>query len=376
MRLFVLLCLSLILGVHTHALLATSIAIVTYKNERSKPWDPESINSGVTGSEESVIYMSQELAKLGYRVVVLGNPPKGSKHSNLDANPRFVDLELAEKREYDIAISWRMPDIALNLKQSAKRVYFWPHDTYHWKLAPTQIDGFDDVFWSSEWQREQWISVNPAFAKFTKIFGNGIDQSQFAALYATSKRTNPYSCIYSSNYARGLEILLDIWPEVHRKYPRATLDIYYGWNHWGLLDPKKEVWMRSQVEVLELIGVHEHGLVSHEELNRAYSQSSFWTYPCIAPETFCINAIRAQALGTVPVIIEDTALKETVRYGYRCKGSHEYLKTLLKAMSDAEKITQDERKKMGQFVFEEYTWQHIAYKWHELFTESDERVMH
>ena len=185
------------------------IGFILYKVHGSTPWDPESIKKGITGSEEAVIYISKELAKLGYQVIVYGDPPKGSLHSMPAANPRYVDCRFPSQEKLDIAISWRMPQAAADLKKRATKVYFWPHDTFYWKLSDDQINGFDEVLWLSEWQREQWISYNPSFSKFTKIFGNGIVPQQFKPV---KERENPYSCIYGSNYGRGLRCSLMLGP--------------------------------------------------------------------------------------------------------------------------------------------------------------------
>lgn len=159
------------------------------------------------GSEEAVIYFSQKLAQLGYKVTVMGNPPEGSPYFHPEANPRFVSADFNDGSLFDIAIAWRMPWAAEQLSHRAHKVYFWPHDTFQGKYTEAQINKFDDVMWLSAWQRENWISANPDFSKFTKIFGNGINADQFNAIH---ERINPYSCMYGSNYARGLEILLDI----------------------------------------------------------------------------------------------------------------------------------------------------------------------
>ncbi len=55
-----------------------TIGIFTFANQGSHYWDPDSISSGITGSEEAIIYMGQKLAKLGHQVTVFGNPPKDS----------------------------------------------------------------------------------------------------------------------------------------------------------------------------------------------------------------------------------------------------------------------------------------------------------
>ncbi|MGZ3732128.1 MAG: glycosyltransferase family 4 protein [Parachlamydiaceae bacterium] len=343
---------------------AQSIAIVTYQVAGAPPWDPEGIKTGMNGSEEAVVYISQHLVDIGYQVTVFGDPPEGSIHSKPGSNPLYVNFNRYDGSIYDIAIAWRTPYNAQQLKKMARKVYLWPHDTYDAPLSNEQILAFDGVLWISEWQRNYWISRNPAFKKFKPIFGNGINPEQFQPV---EERPNPYSCIYGSNYARGLEVLLDIWPQIKAQYPQATLDIYYGWQHWGLLHPQQERKMRLQIDFYRSLDVREHGLVSHEELNQAYHRASFWTYPCICPEVFCISALRAQLAGAVPVIIEGSALSETVRSGYKCETPSEYLCLLKQAMSEADKITVEQRRTQGQFVLKEYTWKAIAQKWKELF---------
>lgn len=341
-----------------------SIAIYTFKVDGVPQWDLESIKTGIAGSEEAVIYMSIELAKLGHQVIVIGDPPKDSIHSRVEANPRYVDQEFKEDKLFDVAIAWRSAYSAKNLLTKARKVYLWPHDTFSYFIDVTDILAFNDVLWLSEWQRKQWEEANNAFGKFTHIFGNGIVPEQFMPV---KKRKNPHALIYGSNYARGLEHLLNNWPVIKEAFPKATLDIYYGWNHWGLLSEEKERTMRIQVAALRTLGVTDHEKVGHLELNRAFEKASIWAYPCIAAETFCITALKAQMSGAIPVILEGTALPETVKHGYKVTTIDAYIPMLLKAMKEAESISLDERKKMREFILRDYTWKAIAKKWHNLF---------
>ena len=370
-KLFSLIFLLLFWCTHLSSAEAKTIGIFTLNIPGSKTWDPESIHTGITGSEEAIIYMSEQLAKLGYKVTVLCNPPANSPYSSSDSNPRYVSLASPELHHFDIGISWRMPKDAKRIGQYASQVYLWPHDICVTRLSDEQINGFQDVLWLSEWQREQWCSLNPGLKQFTKIFGNGIKEDQFPPL---EERKNPYSCIYGSNYGRGLEILLDIWPAVKHQFPKATLDIYYGWQHWGILTKEQESKMRKQVDTLYRLDVNEHGLVSHEDLTKAYSMASFWTYPCTEPETFCITALKAQMAGAIPVTIDGSALKETVRNGYRCSNRDEYMKTLLKAMEEVETFTLEKRKHMGDFIRENFTWEKVALKWKSLFELNEKKA--
>ena len=342
----------------------TTIGIFTFKFHLVGHWDPDSVNSGITGSEEAVIYMSKELAELGYQVTVYGNPPPDSPYTDPDSNPRYVDLYEDDNSHLDIAISWRMPQKGSSLRRRADKVYLWPHDLCARKLKDSYVNCFDDVLWISSWQRKQWISKTPKFSAFRRIFGNGIEPDQFGPIL---ERKNPHSCVYGSNYARGLEQLLDIWPQVKERFPDASLDIYYGWHNSSALKKETETKMKKQIKEYHSLSVTEHGKVGHEKLNQAFAQASLWTYPCNFDETFCITASRAQASGALPVIINRAALAETVNGGFSCSKKQEYLDTLLAAMEYAETMALEEREQLRAFVFEKYTWKKIAEQWDDLF---------
>lgn len=347
-----------------------SILIWTCKVPGNIPWDKNNLSKGITGSEEAVIQMAEELAKLGYKVCIVNDAPVDSSYRKPEANPRYGFSLEETKEKFDIALAWRFPEVVADLKKYAHRVYLWPHDSCTQIYDQEVFDSIQDVLWISKWQRAQWSSKNPTFAKYVHIFGNGINPKQFKKL---RERKNPYSCIYGSNYSQGLEQLLDIWPEVKKNYPQATLDIYYGWNHWGLLAPKTEAKMRKQIKDLESLDVHEHGLVSQYELNEAYAKASLWTYPCSTYENFCISALRAQGSGAIPVIIEKAALCETVLLGYRCKTKEEYLALLLNALKQAPSISLKLRESMSEKILKEYTWERVAKKWHKLFEAQNKR---
>jgi glycosyltransferase involved in cell wall biosynthesis len=350
-----------------------SVAIFTYKVYGADPWDPDSVKKGLNGSEEAIVYLSEKLAKAGYKVTVFANPPQDSVHSKIVANPRYLDTAAHDGSKFDHAIAWRMPYNGPLLKELAKKVYLWPHDIFVGQpLTPEQIAAFDDVIWLSEWQRKQWSEKNPGLEKFKSICGNGINPDQFPVI---KEKKNPHSCIYGSNYARGLEILLDIWPNIKKEVPDATLDIYYGWQHWGLLSAEKEAKLRKQVLDLASMDVKEHGSVSHEELNEAYAQAAVWAYPCTDTEVFCITALRAQLSGALPAIIQRAALGETVQSGFSCDTPTHYQETLLKALKESEKISLEERKKMGEFILKNHTWEQVAKRCHNIFQRSSNVIL-
>ena len=344
-----------------------TIGIITYgAHERSLQWGPDSVLQGIGGSEEAVIHMAKHLAEFGHRVVVYGNPPFGSIHASHSSNPRYVQLERIADR-LDVAIAWRRHNIGAALKSIAKSVYLWPHDYCTFRMTPEECGSFDGIFWLSRWQREQWCSLNPELLCFTEVYGNGIDPAAFRAV---QPRSNPYSCIYGSNYGRGLDVILEIWPAIKQRYPLATLDIYYGWQHWGDLPDGIEQRIHALLAKTASLGVRERGKIGHRELHAAYETASLWTYPCVYPEVFCISALKAQMAGAVPVVAipQASALSETVRAGFCCTDQQEYFHTLCTAMDRIEQVSLAARERMGDFIRKELTWQRLAARWHRLLT--------
>lgn len=341
-----------------------TIGIFTVKRKDVKPWDPDSIQTGIAGSEESVIYMAEHLAHLGYDVIVFGDPPANSAYKSHTCNPRYVDVNFNDFPRLDIAISWRMYTLAAELKKVANKVYLWPHDICAHRLPEKEIAALDGVLWLSEWQKHNWTNINPGLKKFKQIYGNGINPDQF---YPITERKNPFSCIYASNYARGLDLLLSVWPTIKQDFPKASLEIYYGWQGFGILSEEKALSLKRSIKELKELDVTENGMVGHDALNRAYANASFWTYPCTNVEVFCISALRAQFAGAIPVIIQGSALLETVRHGYRSIHKDHYLAIFKRAMRDADKIQTSERSKMRAFIEKEYTWEAIAQKWKSTF---------
>ncbi len=194
------------------------------------------------------------------------------------------------------------------------------------------------------------------------VIGNPIECRFFEG---ETIKENAYSCIYSSNYSRGLEDLLDRWPAVKEQYPKATLDIYYGWRTWVTPSEGWKEKMQQKLQVLQEYGVKEHGCVGHRELAAAFMRASFILYPCNMDETFCITMMRARLAGAVPVVIERAALKETVRYGFRCAHLDDFVNTALLALSQADELD-EMRQEMRRYVIESFSCEVIAKKWSDL----------
>lgn len=129
----------------------------------------------------------------------------------------------------------------------------------------------------------------------------------------------PHSVGYFSSYDRGLECLLELWPEIKKQVPDATLDIYYGWDSYDAVhrtNPEMMKWKWSMIRKFnELDDVKEHGRVSHQELAKAMQEIQVWAYPTEFTETHCITALKASEAKLHQVHTGVAALAETAKNG-------------------------------------------------------------
>jgi glycosyltransferase involved in cell wall biosynthesis len=270
--------------------------VVFFCGKGYEEWGPHTLDKGMGGSEEAIVYLAPQLAKLGYKVTVFGEVSEPFIKDGVAWKPwNYID----KRDTFNILVIWRTPQFATQLK--AKKMYIDMHDQLHANVVK-YYKGVTYLF-KSQYHKDQYPHITDY-----AIIPNGIDVSQFK----TTKK-KPYSVIYPSAYYRGLEQLLKVWPKVKEAVPEATLDIYYGWNSWVGLEGEDDFYKRmvQKLEDMKDQGVTEHGRVDHKTLASKYAESKVWAYPTEFPEIFCITAIKANLAGCKPVITDVAALKET-----------------------------------------------------------------
>lgn len=272
-------------------------------------WGPSSLTGGTGGSEEAVIRLKDEFEKLGWTVHVYATPgPDVSDtwHNYWTFNPND---------EFDVVVAWRMPWF-FDANVKARKKYLWLHDVMpKGEFTPERLDNLDKVIVLSDYHRSLFPNIPD-----NKIFlsSNGITPEEFEK-YDDKLPRNPKRVIWMSSHVRGLELLYDIWPDVKKAVPDATLDIYYGWESFINVqkdNPERMNWMSyMQKREKELEGVTDHGKIGQDQIVQEIFRSGVWAYPCPFSEIYCITAVKAQAGGAVPVSSNFAALDETVQFG-------------------------------------------------------------
>lgn len=297
-------------------------------------WGPWSLENGIGGSEEAVVRLSRELAEQGWRVTIFATPGEKagfwrddqqvSSHQDTQLEEKIYHTvewrqfwEFNPEDEFDVLVAWRMPSFFDN-EVKARKKYLWLHDVMEKEeFTDERLAQIDKVIVLSEYHR----SLFPMLPE-EKVFlsANGITASDFDGI---SESRDPHRIIYMSSHIRGLALLYDIWPDVRKAVPDATLDIYYGWESYVQMNhnnpgnqPGGMNWMRTmQTWEKKLDGVTDHGKIGQKEIVQEIFKSGVWAYPCPFPEIYCITAIKAQAGGAIPVSSDFAALDETVQHG-------------------------------------------------------------
>jgi len=336
-------------------------SVVFFCSSAFEDWGPESLEKGCGGSEEAVIQLSKRLVERGWDVTVYNNCVKertvdGVKWMRFERfNPRDV---------FNILIGWRNNPF-VEPKVASKK-FIDMHDVPS-MLAYYQEDTLKDVklFVKSEYHKSLFPGLGEE--KFA-IIPNGIDQNQFEK---TDKVKN--NLVWTSSYDRGLEYLLEMWPDVKKEVPDATLDVYYGFNlfdstPWGKR-PEGQAWKAKMERLLGQGGVTDHGRVGTDEVAKAYSRADVWAYPTDFPEIDCITATKAMAAGCVPIATDYAVMKER-NQGVVVAGSASdpevrevFKKELISLLQDDER-KEEIRKKLN---VSNYSWDSIADQWDKEF---------
>ena len=336
-------------------------------------WSPKSIESGVGGSEEAVIRMSEYLAKLGWKVTVYADPREDAgEYGGVTYRSWY---EINPKDSFNVLILWRSVGF-IDIDPQAKFILLWLHDVpNNPEFTRKRIDKIDKIAVLSEYHKSLLrMDDNGKFvempARKVLVTANGIMPLDL------EWKGNPHRLIYMSSPDRGLPYLLKNWSLIKKEVPDAELHIFYGFNVFDAIykgNPAKMKWKNDLLVMMQQKDIVYHDRVGHNALNMEIAKSGIWAYPTDFQEISCISAMRSQALGAVPVVTDYAALTETVKNGLRVdvdirtdEGQKEYFKVLIDLMKNT-KRQEEIRKSMIPWAREYFLWKNVAAVWDEIF---------
>ncbi len=348
--------------------------VVIYCGPTFETWGPNTLKSkGLGGSEEAVVYLSRELAKLGLVVDVYCSIDQPGVYDGVN----FIDIwKYDDQIPCDYFVAWRNSEYADYAPKSAKK-YVWLHDVQkdeYWN--PKRIKEVDKIMVLSKWHRENLPDIKDDKFFLTR---NGIVKSDFSL--AGHIPRDPYKCVYASSPDRGLDTLLELWPEIHKKVEDAHLHVFYGFsptydklhaNNDRMIEFKEAT--LKKLEELKDKGVVYHGKVSHPVLHEHFMSAGLWLYPTNFTEISCITAMKAQVAGMIPICPTLAALDETVQHGYKInfnmmdtRARQAFTNMTVDLLKDHDK-QEKKRKEMMKWAVDYFDWARVAKEWKEMFT--------
>lgn len=369
--------------------------------------------------EDKAIYESFTLPDDGV-FVDIGAGPDGIQGSNsyffeqngwkcvvVDADPRNKEALLKNRKHaYSLAIGSQIGKGKLDMKESPDISVLSDAGTQEVEVVTLEsilekegIEKIDIISIDTEgtelevWGTFDWQKHRPAIVIVEAVSSGVISEKTpeyFASIgyewvatigpnliYKWVERVrNPKRIVYGSSYDRGLEHLLKMWPDIKKEVPDAELRIFYGWDLFDKVmanNPERMAWKEKMQELMRQPGITELGRISHGAVKIEFETAGIWAYPTHFGEISCITAMKAQAYGAVPCVVNYAALEETVQHGVKIDGdiyepeTKEHFKNKLIDLLKYPQMQEDRRAPMMAWAKEQFKWSKVAKQWSDEF---------
>jgi len=254
-------------------------------------------DNALGGSEKAVAYLSKCFPK-DYNIYI-----SGEVENEIIDNIQYIHLDeltnLINSTPFHTVIVSRYIGFYEMFKEcSYYQSYIWAHDIlllpYGSNFNESQIlkkwnKYINKCICLTEWHKNEFIEKYPILKDKISLINNGIDSQSFSN-ETNKKIKNKF--IYSSRPDRGLNILLELWPQILENIPDATLVIsFYG------TFPSDQLLIKTIIDSYD--SIQYLGKLKFEQLYEEMASSEYWLYPTHWPETSCITALEMLMSGVI-----------------------------------------------------------------------------
>lgn len=301
--------------------------VAIYTGPSWMAWAPQDIETkGLGGSETAAVRLAEHLSCLGFVVTVYGEIQDDSGANGV----MFKDVLFRHHTAFDplerreAVIASRLPEI-FDRPVAARRRILWTHDTdFGPRLTPARVEKIDRILVLSEWHRQHVAGMYPFAADKLEVTRNGIEHAYFRHPATACEGEREKRVLYTSSPDRGLDILLELWPQIRERVPDAKLAFTYAPVYFEVAKQRDDIAAHAEKieELAKQEGVEAIGSLSQPRLVKLMRSSLVWAHPSWNTpngvpfhETSCIGAMEAQAAGLCVVASGWGALCETVKVG-------------------------------------------------------------
>lgn len=337
-------------------------------------------DTGIGASEETIVYLARELAKTDrQRVEVYGQVNEIEVKDRVAYWPR----EQMRRIRHDArVIVSRAPSLAALIDDAVvsppQGKILWLQDTSYPDLNEATAAAYETIVVPTAWHKELVHERHKVPLDQMAVIPNFLLREHFVV--ADPPKREPFHFIYASSPDRGLVNIdgvpgiLDLWPEILKRWPEATLDIFYGWNGCARLSWTSPEWtkryraVRERYEVLRWQkGVRERGRVNHAAIAREMMRASVCAYSTGFFETFGSNFLKARAAGCVVVCpplggLSESAKCPETRY-VKLGAPDDYRGDFLEGVREAIETPESVRQGMARAAIEEGCIERVLPLW-------------
>ena len=343
---------------------STSNKILIYTGFSDKIWnDTYMSHHSLGGSEKAVAYLSRYLPKK-YEIYISGEV-EDEVVGNITYIHRFKLQPLLDKEKFHtIIVSRYLSFFLIYPRFSCYQLLLSAHDTIFLNnLINSDVtvgniisrwnNDIDGVVSLTKWHKNNIIENYPILQNKMHIINNGILTDIFPN--KSTKIKNKF--IWTSCSERGLYTLLNLWEDILKRIPDATLDIS-SYNEF----PKNV----EDNNMLDIINKHDsivhHGKLNTEQLYQLMSSCEYWLYTTNFCETSCITALEMLMSEVICLYYPLAGLVDTLgEYGIHVESGNE-ITTILN-------LTEDNKcniRKKGKNYAMSCSWENRATEWSKL----------
>jgi hypothetical protein len=269
--------------------LERKILILTNNQEQVLP-------SCAANMHQIILHNIVNLLKSEFQVDVQTYKCKGTIYNLPFNNPRYVEhSDLRDKYDYivlfnHINIGSYIERLKVNDSNDPRFIGVYTNDIYELKPGDQLVARMKRCVFLTENHRDILVNKVPALATVKYDYFYMISQTFTEANIGPITKNNKIikTCVYLGPTDKSLDLVLAIWPFIHKLYNDCKLEILLAGNR-KIKDDKK-------------LNITVHQLQNDRQRLMLFKRCGIIIHPCISRDTvFSEPLIQAQAAGCVPV---------------------------------------------------------------------------
>jgi GR25 family glycosyltransferase involved in LPS biosynthesis len=360
---------------------AASNKILFYTGFNDKEWNYSYTKSNALGGAESAVaYLANNFPK-NYHVYVTGSVSEETYDNVTYVNFNNLGKLIETNAFHTIIVSRYIGFYEMFPTFSAYQTYIWGHDIvlfpYGSSLSENEIlskwtNKITGCICQTEWHKNLFINQYPSLKEKLCVINNGINIDKFVGpikapsltlqslIHKTSANAYvflqkvPNRFIYSSCSERGLQKLLDLWPQIIEYLPDAELYIA-TYNEFPRDDKE-----RNMEKIIQQYSSITHvGKLEQSKLYELIASAEYWMYPSYFNETSCITSMEMLMYEVICLYYPVAGLINTLGdYGIKISEGSE-----IDSLLDLTLKKKSELKKKGREYALSCSWKNRATEW-------------